>query len=178
MTTYISLDRNALKSLIADDEQFALDLKAAVISEIARRFFDKDAKKIIAAAEPELFHKALDAYQDNVDIQAKVEQVLNTAVVRRETAYYNRIKLTPEMERALEQQAQEIRLTIAAKAANDFEAAYSQAIKTAVDKKLEAEQLEQRIENRIRMLVTQEIARLAEAKFQARLADLKAMIGG
>lgn len=48
----ITLDRVALKELIDNDPGFHLELKPAVISEVARRFFEKDSKRIIAQADP------------------------------------------------------------------------------------------------------------------------------
>lgn len=47
----ITIDRVALKELIGNDPGFHLELKAAVISEVFRRFFEKDSKRIIAQAE-------------------------------------------------------------------------------------------------------------------------------
>lgn len=45
MSVQISIDRPALAKLIADDPQFELNLKTAVLSEVARRFFARAGQR-------------------------------------------------------------------------------------------------------------------------------------
>lgn len=169
----ITLDRVALRALIDADPEFELELKAAVISEVGRRFFEKDAKRVISAAEPELFAQALKALQDDEDQAFLVRRSLADAVVTR-GSWSTPPRVSPEVQAQITNlvEIEKERLTQAA--ATAISKGYSDVIQKAVDEKLSASDIDALIEKRVNRLADEEIERRAMAHFnklKARVAS-------
>ncbi len=172
----ITLDRLALKALIDADPEFEVELKASVLAEVGRRFFEKDAARIISAAQPELFAQVLKGIQEDSDLLGKIEKALNTSILRRSDDWYGRMKLSPELKAKVEEYVSEMKRRVELQITSQIENAYNEAIQKALAAKFEAEDIEERIQKRVARLVEQEIAHRADQKFKARMADLKAMM--
>lgn len=93
MTTIV-IDRTAIDRLLATDEGFKIELTNSVVSHIARKFFEKDAARIISATEPELFAKALASLQEDRDLKGLVGKALTDKLVARDTGYYGNLKMS------------------------------------------------------------------------------------
>lgn len=176
MTTYISLNRAALFALIDADPEFALDLKKSVVAEVGRRFFEKDAKRVIAAAEPELFAQALKAVQDDVDLSIRIQAALRAALTHRDSTWLSRTKISADTQKAIDEAVEETKRQVVMDASMKIGNAYGEAIQKAVDSKLTVSNVDELIERRVNNLVTKEVDRLAEEKFQQRMADIRAMM--
>jgi hypothetical protein len=165
----ISLDRNALASLIESDPAFNLQLKDAVLSEIARRYFEKDSKKVIAAADPELFSKALAALQGDKDMMDLVTASLTTKLVTRDKEYWAKNRLTDEAKKLIDDKARLALDQAIAGASTHFQA----MIQKAVDDRMAEFNVEDRIEKRVSRLTEEYIDRRANELFKARIAKLQ-----
>jgi len=172
----LTLDRIALKTLIDADPEFAFELKAAVISEVGRRFFEKDANRVIAAAEPELFAKAVQALQNDTDAARRVRDALTASLTEREPGWSGRVKLTAEAQRVIDGHVAARKGSIVAEASSQISAAYGEAIQKAVDDKLATTNIEELIAKRVDRLVEREIDERANEKFRARMAELKGLM--
>lgn len=172
----ISLDRKALKALIDADPQFELDLKNAVVSEVGRRFFEKDAKRVIAAAEPELFAMALAAIQGNEDLAGITKKALEESITHRDSSWYGRAQVKPETKACIEQFVAERKVAVVAEASNAISIAFSEQVKKSVETYLALTNIDELIEKRAARLVETEINRMVDERFKARMADIKAMM--
>lgn len=168
----ITLDRLALKQLVDADPEFELDLRNAVISEIGRRFFEKDAKRVISAANPELFAQALKGLQEDEDLSGLVQHALTASLTVRNDDYYRRLKISPDVKKLIDDAVAEAKQRIVSDATIQIIAAYSDAIKRAVEEKLSASDIDDRIEKRVNRLADEEIERRAKEHF----GKLKALI--
>lgn len=172
----ITLDRVALKALIDADPEFELELKRNVIAEVGRSFFEKDAKRVIAAAEPELFAQALKGLQDDEDLSGFVHRALTASLTARSDDYYRRLKIAPDVRKLIDDAVAEAKQRIVYDAASQISKAYGDAIQKAVDEKLSASDMDERIEKQVNRLVDQEIERRAQEKFEARMKDIRGML--
>jgi hypothetical protein len=169
----ITLDRLALKALIDEDPSFELDLKAAVLAEVGRRFFEKDAKRVIEAAEPALFKQALAALQEDADLRGKIAQVLSAGLVEREPGYYGKMRLTGEAKTTLDQAVAAIKQRMMTDATNSIETATRDLIAQKVKAAMEDSNIEERIDRRVNALVDKEIEERATAKFRLLKAKIE-----
>jgi hypothetical protein len=169
----ITLDRLALKALIDEDPGFELDLKAAVLSEVGRRFFEKDAKRVIAEAEPALFKQALAALQEDADLRGKIAHVLSSGLVERTPGYYGSLRLTGDAQKTLDQAVAEIKQRMMADATNSIEAAARELVAQKVKAAMEDSNFDERIERRVNALVDKEIEERANAKFRLLKAKIE-----
>ncbi|MEQ1950897.1 hypothetical protein [Mesorhizobium sp. CN2-181] len=176
MTT-ISLDRKALHSLLDADPDFALDLKKNVLAEVGRRFFEKDAKRVIAAAEPELFAQALKGVQNDHELMEQIKKALSTSIVTKDTNYYNRLKLTDEVMKLINDQVIMMKNRAIQSALDAVTMDIAGRIQEAVTKSLEVVSIDERIQKRVDRLTEEYIKSRAEELFKARMADIKAMMG-
>ncbi|RWN60185.1 hypothetical protein [Mesorhizobium sp.] len=175
MTT-ITLNRTALKALIDADPEFALQLKNNVIAEVGRRFFEKDAKRVIAAAEPELFAKALNSLQQEKDLTILVQKALDAAVTVKDRDWYARVRLSDEVQKLIVEAVERTKQRAIQDATMQVGNAYSEAIQKAVDAKLATTNVDELIEKRVNRLVEVEINKLAQEKFEQRMDDIRAMM--
>lgn len=176
MTTHISLNRTALFALIDADPEFALDLKKSVVAEVGRRFFEKDAKRVIAAAEPELFAQALKAVQDDVDLSIRIQAALRSALTYRDISWLAKSKLSPDTQKVLDEAVAEEKRKVVVEATLKISTAFSATINAEVEKRLADPNISELIEKRVNRLVTEEVDKRAEEKFQQRMADIRAMM--
>lgn len=174
--TIISLDRNALKSLIDSDPVFALDLKNAVISEVGRRFFEKDYKRVVAAADPELFAKALAVFKEDKAIGELVQEALKNALTHVSDNYYRTLKLRPEVQKLIDDTVIARKEFLINDASAKISAAFDERVKERVEAILTTTDIDAKIEKRAEMFVNSEINRRAEEMFKKRMADLKEMM--
>ncbi|RWH50271.1 MAG: hypothetical protein EOQ80_04685 [Mesorhizobium sp.] len=175
MTT-ITFNRPALFALIDADPEFALQLKNNVIAEVGRRFFEKDAKRVIAAAEPELFAQALKSIQDDKDMTIMIQRALASAVTVKTSEWYAKREMSPEVKKVIDTAVEDIKRRAIADASMQVGNAYSEAIQKAVDAKLATTNVDELIEKRVNRLLEVEINKLAQEKFEQRMADLRAMM--
>ncbi len=168
----ISLDRIALRALVDSDPKFELDLKNAVLSEIGRRFFEKESSRVIREAGHVLFEKALSAYQSDEDFQALVNKALEQSLIKREGGWFRKVSLTAEMQAEIDEAvaiAKHNAVTIAEKSFND-------AVLKVVAERLESSDLEERIEKRFNRLTNEEINRRVSAAFEERLSEIRSAL--
>lgn len=168
MTT-ITLNRVALKALIDADPEFELSLKNAVLSEVGRRFFEKDAKRVIAAAQPELFKKALDAFQANSDINTMVQIALESYLTVRDNNWYSRPKISDETKKLIAEAVTTAKNNAIAAAILPVH----DEIKNRVQEKIDATNIDERIEKRVDRLIEEEIERRAEERFKVKMARVR-----
>ncbi|MER8983932.1 hypothetical protein [Mesorhizobium sp. M0843] len=168
--TAIIINRQAMKALIDADPDFELQLKNHVIAEVGRRFFEKDARRVIAAADPELFAHALAALQNDTDLTLLVQQALKQALTFRDGNWLSRTKLHPDVQKLLDEAVAEAKR----KSVYDASVLVGQAIKAEVDKRLSDPSITELIEKRVNRLVTEDIEKRAEEMFQQRMASLRA----
>jgi len=169
MTT-ITLDRRALKALIDADPDFQLQIKNNVIAEVGRRMFEKDAKKIIAQAQPELFAEALIAFQANVDINTMVALALKEHLTVRDSNWYGRVKLSDETKKLIDAAVDKAKHAAITAAVAPIDA----EIQKRIQQRLDAMKIDERIEKRVDRLVEEEIERRAHEKFKERWAAVRA----
>lgn len=174
--TIISLDRNALKSLIDSDPVFALDLKNAVISEVGRRFFEKDYKRVVAAADPELFAQALKVFKEDKAIADLVQEALKGAMTHIPDGYYRTLKVRPEVQKLIDDTVASRKEYLVNDASAQISKAFDDKVKERVEALLTATDIDAKIERRAEMFVNGEINRRAEEMFKKRMADLKEMM--
>lgn len=168
MTT-ITLDRRAMHALIDSDPDFTLSLKGAVLTEIARKFFEKDVRRIIAAAEPEMFAKALAALQKDADVAELVRRALTQAVIERPSGPWSNNTLTAEMRDAVAREVARVQDAAAAKAVADV----GRQIEARVLARLAELNTDERIEKRVERLTEDHINKRVDERFRQRLADLQ-----
>ncbi|RUU78220.1 hypothetical protein [Mesorhizobium sp. M7A.F.Ca.MR.362.00.0.0] len=173
MTT-ITLNRTALKALIDADPEFELQLKNNVISEVGRRFFEKDARRVIAAAEPELFAQALKGVQHDHEIVEKIKVALSAAIVQRDQNYWTKVKLTPAIQKLIDEAVIEVKNRAIRSALDTVTTEIGTRIQETLAHNLELLSVDERIQKRVDRLVDAEIDRRAEEKFKARMAGLRA----
>ncbi|ESX17850.1 hypothetical protein X766_15670 [Mesorhizobium sp. LSJC255A00] len=171
--TAIIINRTALKALIDADPDFELQLKGAVIAEIGRRFFEKDAKRVIAAAEPELFAHALNSLQQDHEILVLIQKALTASIVHRDQGYWNRVKLTPEIQKLINEAVENTKRRAIQDASMQVGNAYSAEIQKAVDARLSKANVEELIAKRVDRLADEYINARANELFNARVAKLK-----
>lgn len=168
----ITLDRVALKELIDTDPNFELELKAAVISEVGRRFFEKDSVRIIKEADKELFDQALRSFQGEQDILLLVQQALTAYLTKRDSSYYSSVSLSTEARQTLDRYVELGIERVLRDASGKVEAAFTASIQKQLDLKLNDKEIEERIEKRVNRLVDAEIDRRVNEKVAERLAQL------
>lgn len=164
----ITLDRLALLELVKSDPQFELELKANVISELGRRFFEKDAAKIIAASSPELFKKALESLQSAADVTNAVTKALEAHLVTRGSNWNYTSSASPVTRALIDSEI--------TKAKSAVELAISQGfnslVAAAVQKATEDGRLEGLIDARVNRLVDEEVNRRVVEKFKTIVGTL------
>lgn len=170
MTIIITLSRPALAHLIESDPEFALSLKGAVLTQIGLRYFEKDVRRVIAAAEPEMFAKALKALQDDKDGIALVRSALEQALVQRPDNWGSRITLTEKMKSLITEEVERIR----DRAVRDAIETVNQDISDRVHKHLADLNTDDRIERRVDRLTDAYINEQVDKRFKERLAALAA----
>lgn len=168
MTTVITLDRNALKMLIDSDPEFSVSLKGAVLGQIGLRYFEKDVRRIIAAAEPEMFAKALSALQQDEDARAILKKTLTEAVVQRTDSWTGTVSLTEKVKQMIADEVSRIR----DKAVHDAIATVNADIADRVHKHLADLNSDDRIERRVSRLTDDYINGEVKRRFDQRLAEL------
>lgn len=170
----ISLDRTALRMLIESDPNFELQLKTAVISEVTRRFFEKDSDRVIRAADPALFDQALKALQRDEDMVGQINHALRNRLLERSTSFFAIQKLSPDLAKVLNDATAAIRQ----KAVDDATVGISDAINAAVTNKVAeimgSDEVNDRIEKRTNRLVNEYVEKKVGELFQARMADVRA----
>jgi len=174
VTVSISLNRQALHDLIDKDPEFSLELKQAVLAEVARRIFEKDFKKVIAECGPELFREAVAATQANANFSNLIQKALNSSIVD-PGPYYNPT-LKTEVREKLNQAVATEKNKLMANAAAELSIAFATTIQNAVDKIVADYSVEDRIEKRITRLTNEAIDKMVDDKVNARLADIKAAL--
>lgn len=173
--TKITLDRVALRALVEADPEFELELKAAVLSEIAKRFYEKDAAKMIEAAEPALFKAALKALQESKDVATQVAEALTARLVEPNRYSYHP-KLSPALKKQIDEMTEIEIAKVTAQAQVRIQAAYSTAIEAAVEAKLSDPLVDDRISKRVERLADEEINRRVAVAVEAKLAAIRAAV--
>ncbi|WP_353645730.1 hypothetical protein [Mesorhizobium sp. WSM2239] len=168
MTT-ITLNAPALLALIEADPNFYLQVKNHVLAEIGRRMFEKDAKKIIAQTEPELFKQALAAFQRDVDITNTVQFALKAALIPRDRSWYEKPKLSDEAKKLIDEAVSRAKTAAITNAVDPILV----EIQKRVQEKIDAMKIDERIEKRVDRLVEEEIERRANERFQAQMAKVR-----
>jgi len=174
VTTAISLNRQALHDLIDKDPEFSLELKQAVLAEVARRIFEKDFKKVIEQCGPEIFREAVAAVQANANFSRLVQNALNASIVD-PGAYYNPT-LKPEVRERLNQAVAAEKNKVVSNATAELTASFAASIQAAVDKITADYSVEDRIEKRVARLTDEAINKMVDDKVNARLAEIKAAL--
>lgn len=166
MTT-ITLDRRALRQLIESDPEFKLSLKGAVLSEIGARYFEKDLRRLVAAAEPEMFAKALAALQQDEDVSAAVGRALSEAVVKRDSWHWSGT-LTDSMRKLI---ADEVKRVVD-RTVSDAVTTYGAEIADRVHRHLQGLSVDDRVERRVARLTDEYVNARVKAEFDRRVAEL------
>lgn len=174
----ITLDRVALKALLDNDRDFEFELQAAVTSEIVRRFFDKDAKRVIAAASPELFAKVVKAVQESTDMVRIVNDALEASLINRTTGWSASVTIKDDTRRVINEQVERSKALILNDATAAVTNAYGNAIEKALATKLDPEEIDRRVNNRLERLLDAEIDRRVNEKLNERIAALNAALKG
>jgi len=169
----ISLDRNALKELIDKDPDFELSLKSAVISEVGRRFFEKDSAKVIRAASPELFDQVVAAMRQHEDLHDLVKDALNKSLVERRIPYSATVSLTTEAAAHLKERVEALKSEALRNAANDVGRLYDELVRAAVDARASDARIEESVEKRVNRLTEEEINRRVDARVKAHFAEMQ-----
>lgn len=169
----ISLDRNALRDLIDKDEEFELSLKSAVLSEIGRRFFAKDAARIIREADSEIFDKLMAAMKRDEDITELVRAALSKAFTQYSGGWNRKVDLTPDLQHLIQTEVDKAKTSVEARVSREF----SEVIEKKLIERLDAFELDKRLDRRISRLTEEEIDRRAQAKFEERWAQVKEAMG-
>ena len=172
----ITLDRVALKSLIDSDPDFELELKAAVITEVGRRFFEKDSDRIIKNADKELFDKALRSFQGEQDLLHLVQRALTAYLTKRDSSYYSSVTLSDDARKTLDSYVAMGKERALRDASSRVDAEFTASIQKQVEAKLNDKEIEERIEKRVNRLVDAEIDRRVDERFRERLATLGAAL--
>jgi hypothetical protein len=175
MTT-ITLDRIALRTLIEADPKFELQLKNAVIAEVGRRFFQKDAKRVIAAAEPELFAKALSGVQENADMLQLIREALNKSLVTRDTNWSSKVRLTDETRSLIQEHALAVINSEIRKPTDAMQVDIGKRVQEALERALALLNIDDRIQKRVERLTEDYIAARAKEIFDQRMAGLRAAL--
>ncbi|SKB63041.1 hypothetical protein [Sphingopyxis flava] len=168
----ITLDRKALRALVDDDPEFELELKSALLSELGRRFYEKDARRLLEVAQPELLSAVMRAVQEDSDIQGKIEHALQARLVRRSSDWYSRFQPSPEVKAEIQKLVDAHKSAVIDDAVAQISKAYSDAIAKAVADV----DVESRIEKRVNRLTDEEINRRAKEMFDAKMAEMKALL--
>lgn len=175
----ISLDRNALASLIQSDKGFELSLKSAVLSEVARRFFEKDAARVIRNADAELFDKALSAYQRDKDMAAQVSLALEQRSITRERSWTPPV-ISMEVRQLINAAVEKAMAHAVDDAVSAVEGrlreAYRERVGEIVAGMLDPVAIETRINNRVETILEAEIDRRVDGKVREKVAALNAVL--
>ena len=166
MSVQISIDRPALAKLIADDPQSELNLKTAVLSEVARRFFDRDKDRIISSLHPALFAGALAALREEGAIIKAVKDALEKAMVARDP-YRTLSSLSPQAKRVVDAEVARLQ----AKLLDDVEKAFAGVVSRKVEEV--AQTIETRLSDKI---IAQEIDKAVRRRVSEQLAKIRTEI--
>ncbi|MBD9544296.1 hypothetical protein IB276_33155 [Ensifer sp. ENS04] len=177
MTVYLTLNRPAVASLIEQDPDFAFELKIAVVSEVVRKFIERDARRIIKDADPELFAKALEAFRQDADIFTIITQTLTAQLTTKPADYWSKARLSDETKKLVEEQVALLKERTIREAAGEIAKPYREAIEKAVADKLAPANLDELVEKRVAFITNQHIDKLVNERVNQRLADLKALLG-
>lgn len=157
MTVHITLNREALRKLIDEDQDFALNLKASVLSEIGKRFFDKSADRVIRDANPELFDQIVAARRRNEGMDKLIDDALRKAVLVAGRYNYSARALDPVIQKQVDEVVATEKARITRHIATQIEKAYSDVVKTAIEAELQRSDLEALIERRVNNITERHI---------------------
>jgi uncharacterized membrane-anchored protein YjiN (DUF445 family) len=172
--TKITLDRVALKALIDADPDFELELKASVLSEVGRRFFEKDAKRVIAEAEPTLFRMAVSALQSDEDARELVNRALKDALTVR--SQWSTVTVKPEVQKEITALVAQLQDKAVRDAAASVERVFSKAIEDRLKEVMANPEIDARIEKRVNRLADEEIERRAREHFNRLKAKIESAL--
>lgn len=162
----ITLDRPALKHLIDADPEFHLELKRALLSEIARKTFEKDFDRVIQEMDKVLFAKAVEAYREDVILTERVQSALRRAMLN---TSWSSATLKPEVVKAIEEVVNQHKKRAVMEASSEISHVFDAAVRENIEKRFVPEQLEERIDKRVDRLVEEEIDRRVKEKFAAKM---------
>jgi len=165
MSITIRLDRPAVAALIESDPDFKYELQRNVISEVLRKFIDKDVAKIITAANPELMKAALDAMAEATEFENRVTKLLNSRIAMKPPGYAYTFKLTPEFQDMVDKEVE-----------RQLSAAMATTVNTRVEEKLA--DMAERIERQVDYAVNVQTAKIINEKVAARMAAITAAAAG
>lgn len=169
MSVIIKLDRPTLAALIEGDPEFKFELTNAVVSEVLRKYFVKDATKIIEAAEPALFKKALAAVHEEGEMLGALQKLLDVTLA--EQSYHSSVA-TPSAKTTL--MLGEAKTQALARIQSDLMLSALAKAEEVLPAILDS--LDERIEKRLTRLVDEGIEKLVRDKVQARLAAVAAAV--
>ena len=161
----ITLDRKALFALIEADPEFRTALQASVLAEVARRMFERDSTKIIAAIHPALFHAAVTALREDRIIAKAVQTAIETALVSR-TAYGKGPVLSAQLQSLVHDEVVHQR--------SQLKAEVAQALGGVVEDRLA--EMAGDIDATVNRIVGEEIEKVVRTKVAARLALVQATL--
>lgn len=177
MAVTITLNRQALLELVEKDPEFRLELNQTVLSQIVQKFFEKDIKRIVTKIEPALFTAAVEAMQQSEDLATLVRETLQAAITVRSNSWSNP-RLSDQFKAEITYAADQVRDKLLASVNADFEKMYSAKIEEVISRRMNAENIEARIDNRMERLMEAEIERRVSAKLTERLAAIQAAAAG
>lgn len=171
MSVTISLNRQALHDLIDKDPEFNLELKNAVLAEVARRIFEKDFKRVIEQSGPDLFRQAVAAVQADHNIQILVTKALNSAIV--DPGQYYNPTLKPDVRARINEAVEAEKNKVITTATAELAFVFDNRAKEVVKKWSDEVELNDRVEKRVNRLTEEAINKMVDEKVEARLAEIK-----
>ena len=172
----ITLDRVALRELIESDPSFELQLKSTVLSEVARRFFEKDASRDIREAAPELFKQTLTAVQENEDLVGLVNKALRDHLIARPHNFWNSVKVAPDIQKKIDEAVSDIQVRVVHGAVMTVQNAISDAIAKQVAEVMNSDAINERIAKRVDRLTNEEIDNRAKRLFAEKMESVQRTI--
>lgn len=170
MSVKLSLNRQALASLIADDPELQLELSNAVVSEVIRKFCTKEATKIVEAADPELFKQTMAAVLEDATIQARITADMEKRLIATKGTIWNIGKLSNEanelFKAGVEDAIAGIRTTLYSRALIQAELAAENIIET----------LDDRVEKRVNRKFEEGLEKIVDARVKAKLTAISSGI--
>lgn len=172
----LKLDRQALHALIDNDPELKLHLQAALVSEVSRRYFEKDAARIIRAADSTLYEKMLTEWATSEAICQKIVKTIEQHFKMQHKDRLATVQLPSSVTDALKVKVHQLQSDAMDEIERVTTDRMQRKIKEALADRWSTEKIEEQINKRIDVLVTKEIQARVDAAVQVKIAALNAVL--